>query len=124
MFKKAILVMLLISGACMINSASALYLKVDLAYPEMVSGDPCFVERFDLTAKDGWFPWATRRWKDCYQHDMVWAGTNVDEGPIPGGINGTGVNIQIRSVRPTGELGGCSPCRMAGMRQGTHWPSR
>jgi len=97
MFKKAILVMLLISGACMINSASALYLKVDFAYPEMVQGDPCFVERFDLTAKDGWFPWADPSFKDCWRHDRTWCATYPDVGELPGGVNGTGINFQVDS---------------------------
>jgi len=89
--------MLLILGACMINSASALYLKVDFAYPVMVPGDPCFVERFDLTAKDGWFPWAHVSFADCWRHDWSWCATYPDWDPPAGGVDGTGVDFQLWS---------------------------
>jgi len=74
-----------------------LYLKVDFAYPEMVAGDPCFVERFELTAKDGWFPWADPSFKDCWRHDRTYCATYPDIGPLEGGVDGTGINFQVDS---------------------------
>jgi len=97
MFRKSTIVMILVLGACVVNSASALYLKVDFAYPEYLVGDPCFVERFDLTAKDGWFPWADGSFKDLWRHDGTWAATYPEWGPLDGGIDGTGINIKLNS---------------------------
>jgi hypothetical protein len=78
------------------GSAEALRLKVDIAYPK-VSEDPVYIERHNATSKSGWFIWSAPRWKDMWRHDAVWAGTNVD-GPLPEGMNGTGINAQLRSV--------------------------
>ncbi|MHC4649192.1 MAG: hypothetical protein ACYTBJ_27390, partial [Planctomycetota bacterium] len=33
---------------------------------------------------------------------MVWAGTNVDAGPMPEGILGTGINAQLSSITQDG----------------------
>ncbi|HUT30518.1 MAG TPA: LamG domain-containing protein [Sedimentisphaerales bacterium] len=97
MCRKCVILMFVVLGAGMVNSASALYLKVDFAYPVMVPSDPCFVARFDLTAKDGWFPWADPSFKDCWRHDRTWCATYPDVGELPGGVNGTGINFQVDS---------------------------
>jgi len=76
--------------------ASAFYLPVDIAYPLNNPLDPTYVARHQATSKSGWFIWAAPRWSDMWRHDGVWAGTNVD-GPIEGGLNGTGVNIHLKT---------------------------
>jgi hypothetical protein len=105
MFKKLIFLIIVVLVLGLANVASALYLKVDLAYPLKIPDDPNYQQRRYATSKDGWFIWSSLAWWDLYQHDMQWAHTDDAGPPPPEGILGTGVNMLLKTVAQDGHAG-------------------
>ncbi|MHC4620284.1 MAG: hypothetical protein ACYTEQ_21255, partial [Planctomycetota bacterium] len=95
MGKRLILLTSIVLVAGLVNSASAIYLAVDIAYPR-TEGDPNREARNDVTKEAGWYEWASGRWGDLSYHDPVWAAQPSGGGPDPSGIQGTGVDVRIK----------------------------
>ncbi|HUW18785.1 MAG TPA: LamG-like jellyroll fold domain-containing protein [Sedimentisphaerales bacterium] len=72
------------------NVASAVYLRVDWAYPIANPSEPNHVIRNQRTAEPGWYPFTGGNW-DLSRHDGLWA---VGWGNYnPSGIEGSGVDV-------------------------------
>jgi len=70
----------------LVQSASAAYLNVDLAYHrEHFPSDPDKEERYLKTAKPGWMSWEENYWADLWTHDPR---TFSD-------VDGSGINITV-----------------------------
>ncbi|MHC4625259.1 MAG: hypothetical protein ACYS4W_15295, partial [Planctomycetota bacterium] len=94
MGKRLIFLASLVLVAGLANSASALYIALDVAYPIRNPADPNHVLRNERTSEPGFFIWASHRWRDLSFHDPVWAASGGGDFDASG-IGGSGADARV-----------------------------
>jgi hypothetical protein len=93
MCRKLVFLTFLVLVLGLANSASAVYLKVDVAYPNHVrTEDPNHQIRYDGTVKPGWYPYTDGHW-DLSRHDLKWVASGG--GFTASGIEGSAVDAMV-----------------------------